>query len=205
MRGIKALLLPLAIALMTVVSSATASAAPITYSETGVISGSLDGVQFNGETIVISWTGDTANVGGGGTFFTNQAGANAVAFSITNVGSGLFTDDMFVYVNQAFVPPAAGFGSNTQGGTIIATFDAAAFGTYNLQSGIGPITNDAFIRPDLTFGTNAGGLNIVAIREVSTFEATVPEPARYQPIEAVNAPGSEYMPPSLSRSASGCR
>lgn len=178
MRGIKLFLLPLAVALMTVVGGSTASAAPITYSETGVISGSLNGIQFNGETIVISWTGDTSNVvDEGGGFFRNTAGANVVAFDITNVGSGLFTDNMYVYDNQGFVPPAAGFGSFTQAGSVIATFDAAAFGTYNLQSAIGPITNNAFIRPDLTFGTNAGGLNIVAIREVSTFQASVPEPA----------------------------
>jgi hypothetical protein len=178
MRGIKLLLLPLAVALMTVVSSSAAWAGLITYSETAIISGSLDGVGFNGETIVISWTGDTANVvNEGGGFFRNTAGSNAVAFSITNVGSGIFTDNMFVYDNQTFIPTAAaGFGSFTQGGSIIATFDNV-FAAYDLTTAIGPITNDAFIRPDLTFGTNAGGLNIQAVREVSTFEASVPEPA----------------------------
>lgn len=175
MRGIKLFLLPLAVALITVVSSSTASAVPITYSEEGIISGSLDGAQFNGETIVISWTGDTANVvDTGGGFFRIDAGAAAVAFSITNVGSGVFTDNVFVFDNQGFVPAAAGFA--TAAGSIIATFDAA-FGSYDLQSGIGPITGNAFIRPDLNFGTSGGALNIVAIRQTSTFEATVPEPA----------------------------
>jgi hypothetical protein len=174
MRGIKLFLLPLAIALMTVVSTSTASAIPITYSETAVISGSLDGEDFTGETIVISWTGDTDDVTGAGGFFINAAGSGAVGFSITNVGSGLFTDSVDVYDNQNFVPRAAGF--RTGAGSILATFDNV-FGAYDLTSGIGPITGAAFFRPDLFFGTNGGPLNIAAVREVSTFEASVPEPA----------------------------
>lgn len=177
MKRIKLLLLLLAVALMTAISSATASASPITYTETAVISGSLDGVGFNGETIVISWTGDTTNVTGGGGFFINSAGTGTVAFAITGVASGLFTDDVDVFANQNFIPPAAGFRSNTANGSILATFDAAAFGTYDLSTAIGPITGDAFFRNDLVYGTNQGDLIISAVREVSTFEARVPEPA----------------------------
>jgi len=171
--------LTIAVAAASALATTAASAAPITYSETAVISGSLDGDGFNGETIVISWTGDTSNVAsGGGSLLINVAGANAVGFTITNAGSGLFSDaGTEVFVNQNFAGTgAAGFG--TSQGSILDTFDNV-FMTYDLTTAIGPITNAAFIRSDLVYATTAGNLIISAVRVNSTFEATttVPEPA----------------------------
>jgi hypothetical protein len=177
MKAIKLLLLPLAVAALALCSSTAASAAPITYSEQAVISGTLGNTAFNGETITISWTGNTTNVSGGGGFFQNIAGAGVVSVGITNVGAALFTDSVMVFDNQGFAPPAVGFAKVT-GESILDTLDNA-FGAYGLTTAIGPITNTAFIRSDLSFGTTLGALNISAVRQVSTFKAVtaVPEPA----------------------------
>ena len=159
-----------------------ASAIPITYTEQAVVSGTLGATPFSGADITIEWTGDTDDVTGGGGLFLNAAGTNAVAVTIAGVGSTVFTDFLHVFVNQTFNPAAAGFGISGTG-TLLATFDTAAFGSYDLTTAIGPITNTAFIRSDLFFGTGLGDLNITAIRDTSTFTATVddtspvPEPA----------------------------
>jgi hypothetical protein len=158
-----------------------ALATPITYTEQAVASGTLGATPFSGANLTIQWTGNTSGVTGGSGFFTNDAGTNAVDLTISGVGSTVFTDDVEVFVNQTFAPPAVGFGDNTIGpASILDTLDSA-FGSYALTTSIGPITDTAFINPGDTFGTGLGGLKITAVRVNSTFTATtgspVPEPA----------------------------
>lgn len=160
-----------------------ASASPITYTEQAVVSGTIGQTLFSGADITIQWTGDTANVTGSAGFYTNIAGTNAVSVTISGVGSTVFTDDVEVFVNQGFVPPAVGFGLTGGGGSILDTLDNA-FATYDLTTAIGPLTSEAFIREDLFFGTGLGALNLTAVREVSTFTATTGE------LETVPEPGT---------------
>lgn len=170
------------LALLTAAS--TASASSITYTESATINGSLAGQSFRNALITITGSGDTSNVTGGGGFYQNNL--SGVAFTISGVGGGTFTDSMYTFVNQGWSPAAAvGFADFTQGGSLLDTLNSV-FATYDLTTAIGPITSDFFIRTDLTYGTTAGGLQIsgvvasvAGIPGSSTFTATttVPEPA----------------------------
>jgi hypothetical protein len=168
------------VALAVVAGGQVASAIPITYTEQAIASGTLGTTSFSGADLTIEWTGDTDDVVGSGGFLTNDAAANAVILTIVGVGSTTFTENLRVFVNQSFQPPAAGFGRAS--GSLLATFDNT-FGSYDAKTAIGPVTGSAFFRQDFFFGTGLGNLNIQAIRETATFTATVddtppvPEPA----------------------------
>src|ERR1019366_1113381 len=100
-----------------------AAAGAITYTEQVTASGTLGTNVFTDGLLTISWTGDTTGVTGGSGFFTNQAGPNTVSLDIAGLGNFTFTDDMFVFVNQTFLPPAAGVGSNPTLGSVLDTLD----------------------------------------------------------------------------------
>lgn len=155
----------------------TAFAGSITYTEQAVASGTIGDTPFTDALVTLTAVGDTSNVTGGGGFFTNDIGANVVTVNIQGVGTFTFTDDVYIFDNQG--AGAAGFASNTAGGSILDTFDPA-FTTYDLTTSIGPITNSSFIRPDLFYGTTGGSLNLQTAGN-STFTAVtgtgVPEPA----------------------------
>ena len=74
-----------------IVGSSTVSAAPITYTETAVVSGSLNGVGFSNATIVLTENGDTTNITGSPGFFTNRGTItitiNGAPATITEVSS----------------------------------------------------------------------------------------------------------------------
>jgi hypothetical protein len=143
---------------------------PITYTEQATVSGSLGGSAFTNKLITVVFSGDTGTVTGGSGFFTNSVGTTT--FTIAGVGSGTFTDSMFVFDNQG----ALFAGIADSAGSLLDTQNAA-FASYNLTTPIGPLSGSPFIRPDLTFGTTAGGL-IISSSGNSTFTAsTVPEPA----------------------------
>jgi hypothetical protein len=176
MRKVYLLLVTVAL-LLSMAGQAAASA--ITYKEQVTASGTLGSNPFTDALLTISWTGDTTGVTGGSGFFTNQAGPNTVSLNIAGLGNFIFTDDMDVFVNQNFFPPAVGFGSNTTRGSVLDTLDNA-FGTYDLTTAIGPITDTSFIRPDLPNGTTGGLLTIVSAGDstfTATLGATTPEPS----------------------------
>ena len=169
----KRTLVAIAIVAVLAFGSTAAFAGTITYTESATATGTIGGVAYTDALVTLTLVGDTANVTGGSGFFTNAVGT--FMLSIAGVGSGTFTDSMYVFDNQGAV--AAGFADATVGGSVLDTFDTA-FGTYDLKSAIGPITNTNFIRPDLTYGTTLGAFTI-ASAGLSTFTATttvVPEP-----------------------------
>jgi PEP-CTERM motif len=162
----------------------SASADPITYSEAAVASGTLDGVTFTDALLTIGFTGDTSNVDIGlpNLFFVNHAGPNAASVSVAGVGTALFTDNVFVFVNQSLTGVGVagfGFSSSLTQGAILTTL-SPVFLTYNLTSSIGPVTGPVFDAPDEILRTTAGDLAITSASQ-STFTATVtatpvPEP-----------------------------
>lgn len=150
-------------------------AEPITYTDSAIATGTLGSNSFTNALVTITFTGNTANVTGGGGFFTNTVGT--VTVTVAGIGTATFTDSMDAFVNQTYSPPAAGISDLTQAGSVLDTLNAI-FASYNLSTSIGPITGDSFIRPDLTFGTTSGGLNLRSAGN-STFTASiaaVPEP-----------------------------
>ncbi len=165
----------LAVALILALTG-QAHASPITYTESATASGTLGAQSFTDALVTLTLNGDTSNVTGGSGFFSNSVGTFTV--DVAGIGTATFTDSMQVFDNQGSI--AAGFGDNTQGGSVLDTFDAT-FATYDLTTAIGPITNSNFIRPDLTFATTLGGFNIqsagLATFTASTAAVAAPEPA----------------------------
>jgi hypothetical protein len=152
----------------------------ITYTETVIASGSLNGTAFTNASLTISATANTTQIiSGGGGFFSVIPTSNS--FTITGVGSGSFTSSIFdVFVNQTFSSPsaAAGFGGDG-GASILDTFNSA-FSTYALATAIGPISGSSFINSGSSFATTAGGFVLTSTTGNVSFTATpagVPEPS----------------------------
>ena len=165
--------LSLAVAAAMLVYGGRAQASAITYTEQATASGSLGGTAFTNALVTLTLVGDTSNVTGT-TFLTNSVGT--FTLNVSGLGGGTFTDALWVFDNQTFSPPAAGFGL-TAGGSILDTFDNA-FGAYGLVTPIGPITDSPFINSGESFDTTAGAF-IINSSGNSTFTAStgsVPEP-----------------------------
>ena len=157
-------------------SSLAAYADTITYTESAIGSGSLGKTDFTNALVTITATGDTGNVvdKGGGLFVIILP----VELTVQGLGSTMFTDIIqFVSNNGSQV---AGVGDNTDGLGLLFT-NNSAFATYNLQTGIGPISGAAAFNPGASYNT-ADGAFVTTSFGTSTFEAveassTVPEPS----------------------------
>lgn len=155
--------------------------APITYIEQARASGTLGARTFTNALITIVLDGDTGTVTERPGVFANAVGIFTI--NVSGIGTATFTDNMVVFDNQLFDPPAAGFGL-LAGGSVLDTFNTI-LGSYDLTTSIGPISGASFIRPDLVFGTTLGNLNIASAGD-STFTATtVPEPSSLIPFGAL--------------------
>jgi hypothetical protein len=156
--------------------STPASAALFTYTETGFLSGSLNGVAFTDNLITITGAGDTSQISGGPDVFLL---ALPVSFTLSGGGSGMFTDSMQVVSNQT--DERAGFGDVTLNRALLFTV-STAFATYDLSTAIGPENGSAAFNHNAAFGTSAGDLVTDSFRGVATFTAiasTVPEPSTW--------------------------
>ena len=90
--------------------AAPAMASPITYTEMGTGSGSLDGHSFTNLLVTITMTADTSNITQPTPGFFQNLGTTSV--TVSTVGTDTLTHP-FVFVNQTFPAalggPAAGF------------------------------------------------------------------------------------------------
>jgi hypothetical protein len=143
-------------AIISLLCVANAKASPVTYTESAIISGSLNGVSFTDKLLAITGTGDTAGISQdfpGHSPFLNFVTAT---FSVTAVGNGRFTDAIFVFDTSG----AAGFTDETHLGDILDTLNAA-FASYDLSTSIGPITGPS-LHGTNPFLTTAGTLSITS-------------------------------------------
>ena len=155
---------------MALAGSGRAEAAFLTYTETVIASGSLNGAAFTNAMLTISATGDTSQVVTSNGFYSLTPMTNN--FTIVGVGSGSFSSAAFqLFVNQAAM--AAGFGAN--GNSILDTFNTA-FSTYTLTTAIGPVSGSSYINPGTSFATTSGSFILSSTTGNVTFTA-VPEPA----------------------------
>ena len=138
--------------------AAPAMASPITYTEVGTGSGTLDGTPFTNQLVTITMTADTSNItqpfpafpG----FFENIVGTTTV--SVSTVGTDTLTN-AFAAVDQTFTNPTAAAGIGVSPLTPIAIMDTfnSAFATYALGV-IGPTSGSSFIVPGVPFATGSG-------------------------------------------------
>jgi hypothetical protein len=154
------------------------SAESITYTDSFTASGNIGADTFSNALVTISGTGNTSGIinEGGGIFALSLP----VTFSIAGVESGSFTDDIQVFANQS--SGIAGFGDNTSGFALLFT-NNPALASYNLSTGIGPVTGPSIFNSfegslgEAVYGTNDGNFSLTSVSD-STFQASpVPEPS----------------------------
>lgn len=160
-----------------ILAAAPALAFPIIYTEEATGSGTLNGIAFTDESVVLSMSGvDTTNVGPGpiatsfiisGTATLSLNGATAVAFSDPIQVFSIESESTvgFWDANSNFMNPI----------DILATSNTA-FAMYDLQSFIGPISGTPAPFSTISFPTSGGLFKLSNVAgDTSTFTA-VPAP-----------------------------
>jgi hypothetical protein len=176
------LLRPLGLsAVLLAVSASVASATPISYTHTGIGSGTLNGVLFGAAAPVaftINSTGDTTTLQScGGACLSNDN--TSASITIQGLGTFAFTTPTRYFENAGVV----GFSRAGLGGSDL--FNGPALSGWNMASSIGPIVGTAnlFQWNSSPVITNGGVLFFNDSVTPSTFTATVggvqavPEPA----------------------------
>jgi hypothetical protein len=163
--------------------SASAFAAPITYTLSGTGSGTVGAATFSNAAYTISVVGDTTAITGGPTFSNVVTGTMTIA----GIGTATITEPIRVFNNQT----NSAFGFGRPGGDLLDVSDPA-FATYALATSLGPI-------PGLTpFALNQFSLLASSLGAITmptsgpvTFQATTgaaPPPAVSTPVPTL----SEY-------------
>jgi len=166
--------------------SAAAFAGTIgTFTFTGTGTGSISGIPFANVTLTVTAPGDFSTVScASGVCFLHLA-AGAASFTIDGL-SGTFSDPTYFFDNQTstlFGLPAgvAGFGD---GSDVIQMYGALIgtpiFGTYDLQSAIGPLgpqASDPSTADWSNLSTSLGNFTVTSFNDF-TFQVTtaIPEP-----------------------------
>jgi hypothetical protein len=151
---------------------ARVTAAPITYTETAIMNGTLDGVPFSFRQVTVTASTNTQSVVRGVCCFV--ASLSAATFSIEGVGSGTITDLVRVISNPDY--GLAGFAAG--GIPILETWSDALIG-YDLSRPIGPISGfPSYARAvdGQSVPTSLGALTFTNSTN-STFTAVIPVPA----------------------------
>ena len=147
-------------------------AAPISYTITGFLNGSLDATPFAAEPFTVVINADTAgvNLALPGILYNP---AFSTSISITGVGSGSFVSSMIVGVN--YLDGIIGFTDGSVGGV---TFQNAGAIGWDLASPIGPLTAASPFYAAGTLPTTFGTLTITGARDLSfSADTGVPEPS----------------------------
>jgi len=159
--------------------SSNVSAALITFEFTGTVSGYLDQTSFNNTLFNIKIFGDTKNVQDPSVNLDLQIDLSSF-FVIEGIGSGSFTDPLFVFGGQG--DPYLGFGTDPGNGNLFDFFESGVlFLDYDLKSDFGPVVaiSTSTVNQFQLVTTSAGLLSFSSISPV-TFSATlydVPEPS----------------------------
>jgi hypothetical protein len=170
---------PLAIFTLLAAFTVGAHADTITYSESAIVSGSIGNTNFTDTLITLTATGSSSTVveifpG----IFVNVL---PTELTIAGIGSTMFTD--FLQFVSNTTSDRAGVGDISVDLAVLFTQNSA-FGSYNLQTGIGATTGSSVFNSGFKFGTGLGLFSIVSSGP-STFQATdtststVPEPSAF--------------------------
>jgi hypothetical protein len=156
-----------------------AHAAPITFTETATLTGSLNGVSFTNQILTLTATASTVGI-------SHQVGFYDEYVTLTGeIGSGTiftFTDQMLLVDNLS--SSLVGFADSTTNLAILDT-TATAFQTYDLAAAV---TGTGTITANLgsSFATSGGALIVTTYKQSarSTFTAVLdpvvtPEPSSF--------------------------
>lgn len=161
--------------LAVVAAPIAAWATPITYTDSGIASGTIGKQSFTNSLVVFTFVGDTSNITNDGFLFLNNLGLSTV--QIDGVGIASFTSSTFGVADQPSFPGAAFYDAAT---SFAFGTGSAVFSTYGLDTALGPITG-SFITNGASIGeaTNFGSLFITSAGN-TTFQAItspIPEPS----------------------------
>jgi hypothetical protein len=157
--------------------SVAAHAVPITYTFTGIASGTVDQTAFVDQALMVVIQGDTSNVS------PVAPGVPAVDSGLTNtITLGALLSDsitdggLYVYNNQT--SETVGFGSNAHSDLITLGPDAS-LDTYDLSSSFGPLNSATPLFSQFIDVALLGGatLTLSSLTSASFTAAAVPEPA----------------------------
>jgi hypothetical protein len=165
-------------AVLTTLCCAAASAGPITFTETQLGIGSLGGTSFNNALVTLVLTTDTSTITGSGIFYD----IGPATVTVAGIGTATFTDTMEVFSNQG--NHAAGIEDAQPGmGDVLDVFNTA-FGTYALNTAIGPLPGNPEGSPGQSFPTSLGAFILTSSANgdhpamfAATTVGSVPEPA----------------------------
>jgi len=166
------------VAASAILAASQALAIPITYTMTDTATGSLNGVGFTDESILLKMINDTTNITDGPGFFANNGTATV---SVNGSAPVTFTDTIRVSSNQAPVPgPTVQFEDKPAGPTILGSL-SSGFAGYDLATAIGPITGGSpGFNPGFSYPTTGGPFILDSVGSAPVFTATtataVPEP-----------------------------
>ena len=165
--------------------SATASAAVMTYTQTGVLSGSLGGTSFTDAAVTLRVTADTANVkyellSGVIPAWTNAGvttididGFETATFNGPNA-YGAYSQNLSFFLDGTTL---TGIGELSDYYTILGNYQTAepnyALDTAKTFTGSATTTNGTY------YSTTLGDLITTSVSGSSTFTAAVPEPSAF--------------------------
>ena len=150
-----------------------AEAVPITYTEQVPATGTLGSSTFTNALLTIAFTGDTENV------FTSIFGvlansAGTAVVSVPGLLSATFIDSVAMFDTPT--NNAAGLADLTANSDVLVVVNTA-FATYDLRTGIGPLSGTSMIFPATTFNTTQGAFHLTTVGASAIFGASiVPEP-----------------------------
>lgn len=155
--------------------TAQLSAAPIRYTMSGIVAGTLGNVPFNTQLIVESFA-DTSDIHFGSNSLVYIVPTTATTFTINGVGTGTFNVPTQFISNNNFGTMGV-VAPTVENGWILGALDSQ-FAGYHLATEFGPVVTEGLFNEGVMFDTTAGKLGITTERFPVTFQAAfVPEPA----------------------------
>jgi Transposase, Mutator family len=167
------------LAIAVAASIHTASADPITYTESASATGSLGSNSFTNALVTITVQADTSGVISCFGIALCNLGTGSV--SVAGVGTATFTNMIDAFVansNTGAVHSAAGI-FHPSIGDILDTL-SSVFATYSLTTSIGPVTGSPVFN-SFAFPTSGGNFVLNFQRELDRIDGVGQVPARFRP------------------------
>jgi hypothetical protein len=188
----------LSAAILLLVPIAAAHANPVTYTVTGTMSGSLNGVTFTNATVTFTETADTSTAFAYEPYIYGNTDGSSTVF-VSGFGTAGLTDPFFgaLAQSQPFSSDIAGF-FDIQTSFGLGPVNTG-FNGYDLTTAIGPLSGILGYNPGTFEPTTLGMLTITSYTGDSTFTAALtpitppPPPPPPPPPSAVPEPSSIYL------------